>query len=121
MSAYGLRGGALSKHRPLGRDLIKFWLLCLFVTRDQTPGKIMSLHFSSKKLQPKGAVQITKQDRTISFQVRETPVRKAFLNSLTKRIWPAVAESLKLENLPFIVLSVLAAVSLISRIWLMRH
>jgi hypothetical protein len=41
--------------------------------------------------------------------------------SLGERIRTIVKEALKLENLPFVVLILLAGISLISRLWLIRH
>ena len=41
--------------------------------------------------------------------------------SLGERFQSVVREALKLENLPFVVLILLAGVSLISRLWLIRH
>jgi len=46
---------------------------------------------------------------------------KLSFDSFLQRIWSVFGETLKLENFPFVVLFVLAAASLISRIWLMRH
>jgi hypothetical protein len=43
------------------------------------------------------------------------------LDTLIKRGWPIFGEALKLKNFPFVVLLLLSTVSLISRIWLMRH
>jgi hypothetical protein len=43
------------------------------------------------------------------------------LDTLIKRMLPIFGEAFKLKNFPFVVLLVLSAVSLISRIWLMRH
>jgi hypothetical protein len=43
------------------------------------------------------------------------------LGSLGERFQSVVKEALKLENLPFAVLILLAGISLISRLWLMRH
>jgi hypothetical protein len=51
----------------------------------------------------------------------ETPLKKTLLEALTKRIRPFWMELLRLENLPFFVLTILAASSLISRLWLMWH
>jgi hypothetical protein len=41
--------------------------------------------------------------------------------SLRSRFQSLAKESSKLENLPFVVLILLAGVSLISRLWLIRH
>jgi hypothetical protein len=38
-----------------------------------------------------------------------------------ERIRSVIKEALKLENLPFVVLIFLAGISLISRLWLIRH
>jgi hypothetical protein len=38
-----------------------------------------------------------------------------------ERIRSVIKEALKLENLPFVVLIFLAGLSLISRLWLIRH
>jgi hypothetical protein len=38
-----------------------------------------------------------------------------------ERIRTVIKEALKLENLPFVVLIFLAGISLISRLWLIRH
>jgi hypothetical protein len=40
---------------------------------------------------------------------------------LIKQMLPIFGEAFKLKNFPFVVLLVLSAASLISRIWLMRH
>jgi hypothetical protein len=47
--------------------------------------------------------------------------KKVRLGSLRERWRSAVKEVSKLENLPFAVLFLLAGVSLISRLWLIRH
>jgi hypothetical protein len=41
--------------------------------------------------------------------------------SLGSRFQSLAKESAKLENLPFVVLILLAGISLISRLWLIRH
>jgi hypothetical protein len=41
--------------------------------------------------------------------------------SVGKRFQSVVKEALKLENLPFVALILLAGISLISRLWLIRH
>jgi hypothetical protein len=46
---------------------------------------------------------------------------KGSSRSLRERYQLLVKESLKLENLPFVVLIFLAGISLISRLWLIRH
>jgi hypothetical protein len=43
------------------------------------------------------------------------------LGSLRERFQFVIKEALKLENLPFVVLILLAGISLISRLWLIRH
>jgi hypothetical protein len=69
-----------------------------------------------------------KKSRNGLGKVRQPPSKspgyqgvKLSFDSLMRRFWSAFAESLKLENLPLVVLLVLAAVSLISRLWLMLH
>jgi hypothetical protein len=75
----------------------------------------------SKKLQPKGASKGPSKAEQPPSNFSSNPGEKLSFDSLTKRIWPVFAESLKLENFPLVVLFVLAAVSLISRVWLMLH
>jgi hypothetical protein len=75
----------------------------------------------SKKLQPKGTCKEPSSTEEPLSKFLKRRYRKLSLNSLVKRIWPVFAESLKLENLPLVILIVLAAVSLISRLWLMWH
>jgi hypothetical protein len=41
--------------------------------------------------------------------------------SLGERLQSVVREASKVENLPFVVLILLAGISLISRLWLIRH
>jgi hypothetical protein len=41
--------------------------------------------------------------------------------SLGARLQSVVREASKVENLPFVVLILLAGISLISRLWLIRH
>ena len=41
--------------------------------------------------------------------------------SLGERLQSGVREASKVENLPFVVLILLAGISLISRLWLIRH
>lgn len=87
----------------------------------------MSLHSSSEGKTGSGVSQ-TKGSRKASGKAelaRSKSHRRRgeslSLESLVERIRPIFAESLKPENFPFFVLFVLAAVSLVSRIWLMRH
>jgi len=47
--------------------------------------------------------------------------KKGRLGSLRERLRSVIREGSKLENLPFVVLIFLAGVSLISRLWLIRH
>jgi hypothetical protein len=44
-----------------------------------------------------------------------------YLDSLMKRIWTLLRETLKPKNFPFVLLLVLSVVSLICRIWLTWH
>jgi hypothetical protein len=41
--------------------------------------------------------------------------------SLGERFQSVVREASKMENLPFVVLILLAGISLVSRLWLIRH
>jgi hypothetical protein len=47
--------------------------------------------------------------------------KKGLPRSLGERFQTVVREALKMENLPFVVLILLAGISLISRLWLIRH
>jgi hypothetical protein len=46
---------------------------------------------------------------------------RAFRACLGERFKSVIREASKLENLPFVVLILLAGISLISRLWLIRH
>ncbi len=56
-----------------------------------------------------------------SSETASSGQKKVRLGSLRERLRSAVKEASKLENLPFGVLFLLAGVSLISRLWLIRH
>jgi hypothetical protein len=47
--------------------------------------------------------------------------KKGLPRSLGERFQSVVREASKVENLPFVVLILLAGISLISRLWLIRH
>jgi hypothetical protein len=47
--------------------------------------------------------------------------KKGLPPSLGERFQSVVREASKVENLPFVVLILLAGISLISRLWLIRH
>jgi hypothetical protein len=50
-----------------------------------------------------------------------THQKKGVPRSLGERFQSVVREASKMENLPFVVLILLAGISLISRLWLIRH
>jgi hypothetical protein len=79
----------------------------------------MSLHSRSKSKNRHRTKSIETEHPSADF-IRRRPEGFS-LDTLIKRAWPIFGEALKLKNFPFVVLLLLSTVSLISRIWLMRH
>jgi hypothetical protein len=90
--------------------------LACFNAETKLSRRSMSLHSPSKS-----------KNRTLKSIKTEHPSSdgrrpKVFsLDTLIKQMLPIFGEAFKLKNFPFVVLLVLSAASLISRIWLMRH
>jgi hypothetical protein len=55
------------------------------------------------------------------LKISSSCLKKNRSGHLRERFQSAIKETLKLENLPFVVLIFLASISLISRLWLIRH
>jgi hypothetical protein len=79
----------------------------------------MSLHSPSKgKNQTR--LKSTKTEQPSANFIGRRPEGFS-LDTLVKRMLPIFGEAFKLKNFPFVVLLMLSAASLLSRIWLLRH
>ena len=79
----------------------------------------MSLHSPSKS-KNRTRLKSIKTEQPSSDFIGRCPEGFS-LDTLVKRMLPIFGEAFKLKNFPFVVLLVLSAASLLSRIWLMRH
>jgi hypothetical protein len=99
---------------------IWYWRkFALFNAETKLSGPSMSLHSPSKS-KNRTRLKSIKTEQPSSDFVGRCPGGFS-LDTLVKRMLPIFGEAFKLKNFPFVVLLVLSAASLLSRIWLMRH